>query len=41
MSSGKGDKRRPTNVSQEKFYDNWEKIFKKKKPNKQKKREQS
>ena len=31
MSSGKGDKRRPKSVSQEKFYDNWEKIFRKKK----------
>jgi hypothetical protein len=41
MSSGKGDKRRPKSVSQEKFYDNWEKIFRKKKKNKQKKREQS
>ena len=41
MSGGKGDKRRPMGVSQEKFYDNWNKIFKKKKTNKQKKRDKS
>ena len=41
MSSGKGDRKRPISVSQEKFYDNWNKIFRKKKTRKQKKREKS
>ncbi len=41
MSNGKGDKRRSMSVSQEKFHDNWNKIFRKKKTDKQKKREKS
>lgn len=36
MSSGKGDRRRPAAVSQEKFYDNWNKIFQKNKKEKHK-----
>ena len=30
MSNGKGDKRRPMSISNEKYYENWNKIFKKK-----------
>ena len=41
MSNGKGDRRRSMGVSQEKFYDNWNKIFRKKKTDKQKKKEKS
>lgn len=41
MSNGKGDKRRPLRISQEKFYDNWNKIFKKNKTSNKKKREKT
>ena len=30
MTNGKGSKRRPIGISQEKYYENWDKIFKKK-----------
>ena len=36
MSSGKGDRRRQMGVSQEKYYQNWNKIFQKKKKEKPK-----
>ena len=31
MSNGKGSRRRQMKVSQEKYYENWKKIFKNKK----------
>ena len=31
MDNGKGDRRRKTSVSQEKYYENWNKIFRKNK----------
>ena len=39
MSNGKGDKPRPRQVSWEKFSQNWEDIFKKKKEPKKEKGE--
>ena len=40
MSNGKGDKRRPMSISHNKYYENWNKIFKKKRTKtKKKKRE--
>ena len=36
MDNGKGDKRRPMSVSQDKYYENWHKIFKKTKETKTK-----
>mgnify|MGYP001186789753 CR=1 FL=1 len=42
MSNGKGSRRRQIKVSQEKYYENWKKIFKKDKTKtktKKKKRE--
>ena len=36
MSNGKGDRRRPMVLSQEKYYQNWNKIFQKKKKEKPK-----
>lgn len=41
MNSGKGDRRRASSVSQDTYYKNWNKIFRKKKTDKQKKREKS
>ena len=32
MSAGKGDKRRPMQISSEKFEENWKRIFGKTKP---------
>ena len=42
MSNGKGSRRRSMKISQEKYYENWNKIFNKKNQNnktKKKKRE--
>ena len=36
MDNGKGDKRRRMSVSQDKYYENWNKIFKKTKQTKTK-----
>ena len=36
MSSGKGSRRREMSISQERYYENWNKIFQKKKKDKPK-----
>tara|TARA_Y100001938_G_scaffold111220_1_gene152168 strand:- start:4737 stop:4868 length:132 start_codon:yes stop_codon:yes gene_type:complete len=38
MSNGKGSRRREMKISQEKYYDNWNKIFNKKDKNKKTKK---
>ena len=38
MNNGKGSRRREMKISQEKYYENWNKIFKKKDKNKKTKK---